>query len=254
VEAPVYGSMILAGVILKLGGYGLGRLGGVLFLFANLKNYILGLRLAGTVFVGILCCQMNDLKALVAYSSVAHMGLVIRGLFRSLKWGVLGSLIIIVGHGLSSSGLFYVLRIYYERRMRRSLFINRGLLGVLPIGRMIFFFLCGGNFSVPPTVSFWSEIYLVGSLLGFDKIIILLFPIGSFLGVVFTVLIFSYSQLGRRVRLVGGSVSLLLRETHVMCLHVVPLYILFVGMEVLFLWFNSLYKIKLCECLEILVI
>jgi len=81
----VYGSIILAGVLLKLGGYGLGRLGGVLFLFRGLRNYTLGLRLAGMVCVGFVCCQINDLKALVAYSSVAHIGLVIRGLFRGFK-------------------------------------------------------------------------------------------------------------------------------------------------------------------------
>lgn len=93
---------------------------------------------------------------------------------------------------------------------------------------------------MPPTVNFWSEIYLIGAILGFDKAIILLFPLGSFLGVVFTLLIFSYRQLGRGVVILSGSVSLLMREVHTVVIHVVPLYIVFLGIEILFLWLNSL--------------
>jgi len=81
VEAPVAGSIILAGVLLKLGGYGLCRvifiLSSYLYLFGV---YVIGLRLAAIVFVGFVCCRLNDLKALIAYSSVAHIGLVLAGL------------------------------------------------------------------------------------------------------------------------------------------------------------------------------
>jgi len=81
VEAPVAGSMILAGVLLKLGGYGLIRvlrITGVYIKFIG--SYFIGLSLVGIVYVGFICCRINDFKALVAYSSVAHMGIVICGL------------------------------------------------------------------------------------------------------------------------------------------------------------------------------
>src|SRR5665811_1059886 len=100
--------MILAGVLLKLGGYGLVRV--LKFSFGVrrlLRSYYIGLSLAGMVFVGLVCCRVNDFKALVAYSSVAHMALVIGGLFRIRVWGFNGRLIIIISHGLSSSCLLY---------------------------------------------------------------------------------------------------------------------------------------------------
>jgi NADH:ubiquinone oxidoreductase subunit 4 (subunit M) len=81
--------MILAGVLLKLGGYGIMRVLGFNFILlrGGLNRYIIGLSLVGMLYVGLVCCRLNDFRALVAYSSVAHMALVIRGLLRIFCWG-----------------------------------------------------------------------------------------------------------------------------------------------------------------------
>lgn len=223
VEAPVAGSIILAGVLLKLGGYGLFRVLALCGAGLNLvRSFLIGVSLFGIFYVGLICCRLNDFKALVAYSSVAHMALVISGVYRYYAWGYNGSLIIIVSHGLSSSGLFCIVNIYYERLGSRSFFINRGLILILPIFSILIFFLCAANISAPPTINLLSEIFLMGSIISFDQGIMLVFPIGSFLGAVFTIFIFSYSQHGK-IFFTGFSFPLInFREVHTLVIHVVP--------------------------------
>jgi len=198
VEAPVAGSMILAGVLLKLGGYGLCRVFfGASQVLVRARSFIVRLGLVSIIVVGFICCRLNDMKALVAYSSVAHMGLVVAGLYVGGVLGFNGSLAIMVGHGLASSGLFIILNVFYERTGRRRFFVNRGMMLVLPTLRLLTFMLCASNIGAPPSVNLLSELYLLGGLIGFDWVMIYGLPLGSFIGVVFTVFLFRYSQHGR---------------------------------------------------------
>jgi NADH-ubiquinone oxidoreductase chain 4 len=91
-----------------------------------------GVSIYGGVMVSLMCLRQVDLKSLIAYSSVAHMGLVIGGVITGTIWGVMGALTLMVAHGLCSSGLFCLANITYERLGSRSLLINRGLLHLMP--------------------------------------------------------------------------------------------------------------------------
>nr|YP_010004101.1 NADH dehydrogenase subunit 4 [Appias nero]QNR01207.1 NADH dehydrogenase subunit 4 [Appias nero] len=197
VEAPISGSMILAGIMLKLGGYGLLR---VMIIFQKMTlsvGYIwVVISLVGGFFISLKCFCQVDMKSLIAYSSVAHMGMVIGGIMTMNYWGFFGSYILMIGHGLCSSGMFCLSNINYERLGSRSLFLNKGLMSFMPSMSLWWFLFMIGNMAAPPTMNFLGEVELINSLVSWSWLTMLTLMLISFFSAGYSLYLFAYSQHG----------------------------------------------------------
>ncbi|MGH9234480.1 MAG: complex I subunit 4 family protein [Acidimicrobiales bacterium] len=167
-EAPTAGSVILAGVLLKMGTYGLLRFG--LYLFPDAANFfapgLVTLGVIGIIYGAIVATMQRDLKRLVAYSSVAHLGFIVLGTFAITTQGVQGGLLQNINHGLSTGALFLLVGMISDRRHTREIAALRGLQRAAPVFAAVFTVVMMSSIGLPGLNGFVGEfLVLVGSFL-----------------------------------------------------------------------------------------
>nr|YP_009967232.1 NADH dehydrogenase subunit 4 [Diaphanes citrinus]QEO18994.1 NADH dehydrogenase subunit 4 [Diaphanes citrinus] len=232
VEAPISGSMILAGVMLKLGGYGLIRFMKI-YLIIGLKFnlFLLVISLFGGFIISLICLRQEDMKSLIAYSSVSHMSLALAGLMSMNYYGFYGAFIMMISHGLCSSGMFCLANISYERTHSRMIFVNKGLLNLMPSMSLFWFLLCSSNMAAPPSLNLVAEILLVNSIVSFSWLLMISFSLISFFSGAYSLYLYTQTQHGG-VSFVLFSFSLgNVREFLLLTLHWVPLNLTFLMMD-----------------------
>jgi len=163
VEAPTAGSVILAGVLLKMGVYGFLRFAIPLFPEAAMTYtpWIVGLALVGVVYGALVAMVQRDVKKLVAYSSVSHLGFVMLGLFVWNAQGMAGGILQSINHGLSTGALFLAVGILYERRHTREISEFGGLAAVLPWFAALFMIVCLSSIGLPGLNGFIGEFLIL---------------------------------------------------------------------------------------------
>ena len=166
VEAPTSGSVILAGVLLKLGIYGLIRFSFILFSQGTVyfTPFVYAISLISILYSSLTTLRQLDLKRIIAYSSVAHMNFCLLGLFSNTLTGIVGALFLSLSHGFVASALFLCIGILYDRHHTRLIKYYSGLTTVMPLFSVIFLIFSLSNMSLPGTSSFVGEVLiLIGS-------------------------------------------------------------------------------------------
>nr|AVM18423.1 NADH dehydrogenase subunit 4 [Eurycea multiplicata] len=233
VEAPVAGSMILAAVLLKLGGYGIIRITMMFTPLIELSYPFIILALWGILMTGLICTRQTDLKSLIAYSSVSHMGLVVAAALIQTPWSFTGAIILMISHGLISSALFCLANTSYERTHSRTMLLARGLQTTLPLLTVWWLLSNLSNMALPPTTNLWGELTIMISLFNWSPWTILLTGLGTLVTAAYTLHMFLTTQRGHLPTHLKLSTPTYTREHCLMTMHLLPMLLLILKPEII---------------------
>nr|YP_004285966.1 NADH dehydrogenase subunit 4 [Pennahia argentata]ADY15563.1 NADH dehydrogenase subunit 4 [Pennahia argentata] len=237
VEAPIAGSMILAAVLLKLGGYGMMRILPMLEPLTKELSYpFIIFALWGVIMTGSICLRQTDLKSLIAYSSVGHMGLVVGGILIQTPWGFTGALVLMIAHGLTSSALFCLANTNYERTHSRTMILARGLQVALPLMATWWFIASIANLALPPLPNFLGELMIMTSLFNWSWWTILMTGAGAIITASYTLYMFLMTQRGPLPAHIVTLEPSHSREHLLLALHLIPLLLLVLKPELIWGW------------------
>nr|BAH86245.1 NADH dehydrogenase subunit 4 [Branchiostoma lanceolatum]BAH86271.1 NADH dehydrogenase subunit 4 [Branchiostoma lanceolatum] len=229
VEAPIAGSMVLAGVLLKLGGYGMMRVSYMWGPAAMLSSeVVLGLALWGMASMGAICLRQTDLKSLIAYSSVGHMALVVGGIMTGTVWGYNGAMILMIAHGLVSSCLFSLANFWYERSGTRNLVGSRGVIMLFPLMGLGWLSMSLMNLALPPAINLFGELISMVAVYNWSMYSIVFMSLGAVLTAGYSLYMFGMSQWGDTMKTYKNLYVMTSREYLLVFLHLSPaVYLVF---------------------------
>ena len=193
VEASTTGSVILAGVLLKLGTYGMFRFLIPLFPFATkfFSIFVYVLCILAIIYISYTILSQVDLKKIVAYSSIVHMSFIILGLFSFNYYGIEGAILMMINHGLVAGGLFILIGTLYKRFHTRIILYYSSLVSYIPLFSILFFIFILFNIGFPGTGGFVSEVLIFSSIEFLNPSILIFMFFGYLLSVVYSIWLYN---------------------------------------------------------------